>query len=121
MTRTTTSTTVVITAPKRGPRESMVMSMLQTQVGPQRVLRLPAGRPLTSGDEGHGATTHGGRDPAKVDSPPLRKHLGCSGRHVLDAIHWGDRCHHQADRRLVSEQGISRHGAYQHAAYCRLI
>jgi len=56
------------------------------------------GRPLVSGDEGRGAATHGGRDTAKVDSPPLREHLGCSGRHVLDAMHWGDRCHHQVYR-----------------------
>src|SRR5487761_2492 len=69
------------------------------------------GAAASSGDEGRGVTTHGGRDTAKVDSPPLREHLGCSGRHVLDAMHWGDRCHHQA----------YRDRAYRHVAHCRLV
>ena len=45
VTRTTASTTVVIAAPKRGPRESMVMVCSQTQVRCRMFLRLPAAEP----------------------------------------------------------------------------
>jgi hypothetical protein len=81
--------------------------MLQTQVELSRVSACSRAKTADSGSTRLGASaTHRGRDPAKVNSPALGQQVGCSGRHVIDAIHQRDRCHHPV---------------HVHGGYCRLL
>jgi len=71
------------------------MIMLQMQVELRRVSACSRAKPQNSGSARHGTRgTNRGRDPAEVNSPALGQQLGCSGMHVIDAIHQRGCCHH---------------------------